>query len=110
MEDKLTDFEKNLVEMHRQEKSKKLEAEAFYRIIVILASEWQEYVVTEGYLLTLSVFVDDFDANSRLERLDEKHGLDGKLKDVPPKLFVMAIHRILDAASSYTNDIYDLNN
>lgn len=109
MKETLTDVEKNNVEIHRQNESKKLEAEAFYRISVIIASEWQEYAMTEGYHLTHSVFIDGFDFNSRLERLDAKHGLNGQLKNVSPKLFVMAIKRTLDAASSYTNNIYDLN-
>lgn len=109
MEETLTDFEKNLVEMHRQEESKKFESEAFYRISVILASEWQTYALPEGYHLTYSVFIDGFGVQDRLEKLDHLHGLNGILNDVSPKWFMEAVKRALDGVASYTNDIYDMH-
>ena len=105
----LSSAESELINKHRELMQIQKKADAFYRVSVILAAEWQEYARIEGYHLTHSVFVENFDVCSRLERLNREHNLDGRLDDIQPNFFTEAVKKILDPSSSFTNEIYGLN-
>ena len=109
MAEEYTEAEKKLVAEHREVLAIKAKADAFYRVCVILAAEWQEYARIEGYHLTHSVFVDNFDVCSRLERLNREYNLDGRLDDIKPNFYTEAVKKILETAASFTNELYGLN-
>ena len=105
----LSQAEQRLIEEHRKVIRTQTRAHDFYRVSVILAAEWQAYAMVEGYHLTHSVFIDNFDFHSRLERLNDDLNLDGRIDDVKPMYFRLAVEKILDAGSTFTNALFQLD-
>jgi hypothetical protein len=106
--DELSGPEIKLIESQRKEAADRSRANAFYRVSVILAAQWQEFALQEGSGLTYSEFIDNFDVGLRVEELAKEHGLEASLHDWKPKPFYEAVKHILEASADFTNKLFGL--
>jgi len=95
--DELSGPEIKLIESQRKEALDRSRANAFYRVSVILAAQWQEFALQTSSGLTYSEFIDHFDVGLRVENLVHEHELEASLHDWKPKSFYEAVKNILEA-------------
>jgi hypothetical protein len=106
--DELSAPEIKLIESRRKEALDRSRANAFYRVSVILAAQWQEFALLEGAGLTYSTFTDNFDVGLRVQKLAQEHELEASLHDWKPKSFYEAVKHILEASADFTNKLFGL--